>query len=71
MAASLAEMSVVLHELGRRTVPLPLVSSAVLAPTALLAGDNRAPAAELLPALPPGTRAPQWSWEAQRDNRIR
>ena len=51
VGAGLAEMSVVLDELGRRTVPLPLVSSAVLAPTALLAADNRAPAAELLPAL--------------------
>jgi len=54
--AGLPEMSVVLHELGRRAVPLPVISSAVLAPTALLAGDNRDLAAELLPALATGQR---------------
>ncbi|WP_059016749.1 acyl-CoA dehydrogenase family protein [Mycobacterium sp. M26] len=54
VGAGLAEMSVVLHELGRRAVPLPVISSAVLAPVALLGGANPALAAELLPALATG-----------------
>src|SRR5262245_9013917 len=45
-----ADMAVVLHELGRRAVPLPFLQSAVLAPTALLAADVPV-ADELLPAL--------------------
>ena len=52
--AGLAEMSVLLEELGRRTVPLPVVGSAVLAPTALLGGADRTAAVELLPALVSG-----------------
>jgi len=56
VGAGLAEISVVLHELGRRVVPLPFISSAVLAPTALLAGDNAALAAAMLPALAGGQR---------------
>ena len=56
VGAGLPEMAVVLHELGRRTVPLPVVSSAVLAPTALLRGDNRELAAEMLPTLTTGER---------------
>ena len=56
VGAGLAEVAVVLHELGRRTVPLPIISSAVLAPTALLGGDNRALAAQLLPPLTTGDR---------------
>jgi alkylation response protein AidB-like acyl-CoA dehydrogenase len=49
-------MAVVLHELGRRAVPLPVLSSAVLAPTALLTGPDNRPAAALLPALASGAR---------------
>ncbi|MGO9158799.1 acyl-CoA dehydrogenase family protein [Mycobacterium sp.] len=56
VGAGLAEIAVVLHELGRRTVPLPLIASAVLAPTALLGGENRALAAQMLPALVTGER---------------
>jgi alkylation response protein AidB-like acyl-CoA dehydrogenase len=56
VGAGLAEISVVLHELGRRVVPLPFISSAVLAPVALLAGDNPALAADMLPALAAGRR---------------
>jgi len=56
VGAGLAEISVVLHELGRRVVPLPFISSAVLAPTALLAGDNTVLAAAMLPALAAGRR---------------
>ena len=52
--AGLAEMSVLLEELGRRTVPLPVLGSAVLAPTALLGGADRTAAVELLPALVSG-----------------
>jgi len=54
--AGLPEVAIVLHELGRRTVPLPIVSSAVLAPTALLGSDNYALAAEMLPTLTTGER---------------
>jgi alkylation response protein AidB-like acyl-CoA dehydrogenase len=56
VGAGLPEIAVVLHEIGRRTVPLPIVSSAVLAPTALLHGDNQSLAAEILPALATGER---------------
>ncbi|TAM64457.1 acyl-CoA dehydrogenase family protein [Mycobacterium sp.] len=56
VGAGLPEIAVVLHEIGRRTVPLPIVSSAVLAPTALLHGDNQSLAAEMLPALATGER---------------
>ncbi len=56
VAAGLAAVAVVLHELGRRTVPLPILSTAVLAPTALLHGGNRALAAKMLPALATGQR---------------
>ena len=56
VGAGLAEISVVLHELGRRVVSLPFISSAVLAPTVLLAGDNPALAADMLPALAAGER---------------
>jgi len=56
VGAGLAEAWVVLHELGRRVVPLPFISSAVLAPVALLAGDSAALAADMLPALAGGQR---------------
>lgn len=56
VGAGLAEIAVLLHELGRRTVPLPFIASGVLAPTALLGGANRALAAEILPALVAGER---------------
>jgi alkylation response protein AidB-like acyl-CoA dehydrogenase len=54
--AEFADMAVVLHELGRRAVPLPLLSGAVLAATALTAGENQALAAELLPGIAAGDR---------------
>ena len=54
--AGLREIAVVLHELGRCTAPLPVIASAVLAPTALLRGDNRTLAAEMLPTLATGER---------------
>jgi alkylation response protein AidB-like acyl-CoA dehydrogenase len=54
--AEFADMTVVLHELGRRVVPLPILSGGVLAATALTAGDNRGLAAELLPAVASGDR---------------
>jgi alkylation response protein AidB-like acyl-CoA dehydrogenase len=54
--AGFADMAVVLHELGRRVVPLPLLSGAVLAATALTAADNTDLAAALLPAVAAGER---------------
>jgi alkylation response protein AidB-like acyl-CoA dehydrogenase len=56
VGAGLPEIAVVLHELGCRTVPLPFVASVVLAPTALLGGENRGLAAEMLPTLAAGER---------------
>jgi alkylation response protein AidB-like acyl-CoA dehydrogenase len=50
-----ADVAVVLHELGRRAVPLPFVQSAVLAPTALLAAGSPE-ADDLLAALAAGER---------------
>ncbi|MEU1515173.1 acyl-CoA dehydrogenase family protein [Streptomyces sp. NPDC005811] len=54
--AEFADMAVVLHELGRGVVPLPILSSGVLAATALTGTDNRAVAAELLPGIAVGER---------------
>jgi alkylation response protein AidB-like acyl-CoA dehydrogenase len=54
--AEFADMAVVLHELGRRAVPLPILSGGVLAATALTGSDNAAVAAELLPAIAAGER---------------
>lgn len=56
VGAGLSETAVVLHEMGRRVVPLPYVSAAVLAPTALLGGENQPLAAEMLSTLVTGER---------------
>jgi alkylation response protein AidB-like acyl-CoA dehydrogenase len=56
MGAEFADMAVVLHELGRRVVPLPILSSGVLAATALATCDNQALAGELLPEVAAGER---------------
>ncbi|MDT7638346.1 MAG: hypothetical protein QOC83_2634, partial [Pseudonocardiales bacterium] len=50
------ERSVVLEELGRALVPSPFLATAVLAVDALLALDDEAARAELLPALAAGER---------------
>ncbi|MCO1658602.1 acyl-CoA dehydrogenase family protein [Pseudonocardia humida] len=50
------ERSVVLEELGRALTPTPFLASAVLATDALLAVDDAAARAELLPALAGGER---------------
>ena len=55
--AEFADMAVVLHELGRRVVPLPILSGGVLAATALAGCGNAAVAAELLPAIAAGERS--------------
>jgi alkylation response protein AidB-like acyl-CoA dehydrogenase len=54
--AEFADMAVVLAELGRRVVPLPILSGGVLAATALAGGDNQSLAAELFPAIAAGER---------------
>jgi alkylation response protein AidB-like acyl-CoA dehydrogenase len=54
--AEFADMAVVLHELGRRVVPLPIVSGGVLAATALTDCENPALATELLPDVASGER---------------
>jgi alkylation response protein AidB-like acyl-CoA dehydrogenase len=53
--AEFADMAVVLHELGRRVVPLPILSS-VLAATALGSCGNPDLASELLPEVAVGGR---------------
>jgi len=54
MGAEFADMAVVLHELGRRVVPLPIFSGAVLAATALGSCGNPDLASELLPEVAAG-----------------
>jgi len=56
MGASWAEMSIILHEVGRRVAPLPLLSSAVLGVEALVGGTSDALRAEWLPAIASGER---------------
>ncbi|HEX9335318.1 MAG TPA: acyl-CoA dehydrogenase family protein [Pseudonocardiaceae bacterium] len=53
--AGLAETCVVTEELGRTLTPTPLLGSAVLAGTALLASGNAEACARLLPAIAAGT----------------
>jgi acyl-CoA dehydrogenase len=54
--AGQVERAIVLEELGRALVPGPFLASAVLAVDALLACDDEAARAELLPALAAGER---------------
>ena len=56
MGASWAEMSVILHEVGRRVAPLPLLSSAVLGVEALVGGTSDAVRNEWLPDVAAGER---------------
>ena len=49
------ELSVVMEELGRALTPSPFLASAVLAASALLAGDDEDARRELLPGLAAGT----------------
>jgi alkylation response protein AidB-like acyl-CoA dehydrogenase len=51
-----AELAVVVEELGRALAPAPFLASAVLATDALLAVDDDAAMAELLPGLATGER---------------
>ena len=54
--AGQVERAIVLEELGRALVPVPFLASAVLAVDTLLACDDKAARAELLPALAEGER---------------
>jgi alkylation response protein AidB-like acyl-CoA dehydrogenase len=54
--AGQVERAIVLEELGRALVPVPFLASAVLAVDTLLALDDEAARAELLPALAEGER---------------
>ncbi|MGP4016955.1 acyl-CoA dehydrogenase family protein [Saccharopolyspora sp. 5N708] len=58
-----AERSVVLAELGRALAPVPFLASAVLATDALLALDDAAARAELLPDLASGARIAAVAWD--------
>jgi alkylation response protein AidB-like acyl-CoA dehydrogenase len=52
--AGYAELAIVLHELGRQITPSPFLATAVLGAGALVAAENEALRAELLPALVAG-----------------
>ncbi|MDO8390345.1 MAG: acyl-CoA dehydrogenase family protein [Actinomycetota bacterium] len=56
MGASWAEMAVILHEVGRRVAPLPLLSSAVLGVEALVGGSSDTLRAAWLPDVAAGER---------------
>lgn len=56
MGATWAEMSIILHEVGRRVAPLPLLSSAVLGVEALVGGSSDDLRAEWFPAVAAGER---------------
>ncbi|PXY20815.1 acyl-CoA dehydrogenase family protein [Prauserella muralis] len=60
--ATLAEVCVVLHELGRTLTPSPLLGSAVLAATALQATGDERVCARLLPAIADGGSVAALAW---------
>jgi alkylation response protein AidB-like acyl-CoA dehydrogenase len=54
--STLVEACIVVEELGRTLLPVPYLSSAILATTAILAAGSAAQQTELLPALASGQR---------------
>ena len=62
--ASLADMLVVMAELGRALTPVPMLGSAVLATAVLLEADDDT-AGRLLPALADGTTVAALAWAGQ------
>jgi alkylation response protein AidB-like acyl-CoA dehydrogenase len=61
---SLADVQVVMAELGRVLAPVPMLGSAVLATAVLLEADDEA-AGRLLPALAAGTAVAALAWAGQ------
>jgi alkylation response protein AidB-like acyl-CoA dehydrogenase len=60
--AGLAEVCVVLEELGRNLTPAPMLGSAVLAAQAVLASGDDAACARLLPAIADGSATAALAW---------
>jgi alkylation response protein AidB-like acyl-CoA dehydrogenase len=63
--ASLAEVCVVLEELGRTLTPSPMLGSAVLGAQALLATGNDEACARLLPGIAEGSRLAALAWAGE------
>jgi alkylation response protein AidB-like acyl-CoA dehydrogenase len=60
--AGLAEICVVMEELGRNLTPTPMLGSAVLAAQAVLASGDDAACARLLPAIADGSAIAALAW---------
>ena len=63
--ARLAEVCVVLEELGRALAPAPMLGSAVLCGEAVLATRNEEACARLLPGIAPGTTLAALAWSTE------
>jgi alkylation response protein AidB-like acyl-CoA dehydrogenase len=63
--AGLAEVCVVMAELGRNLTPAPMLGSAVLAAQAVLATDDDAACERLLPAIADGSVIAALAWTTQ------
>jgi alkylation response protein AidB-like acyl-CoA dehydrogenase len=63
--AGLAEICLVMEELGRNLTPTPMLGSAVLAAQALLASGDDAACARLLPAIADGSAIAALAWTTQ------
>lgn len=63
LGLGLAEMAIVARGLARTLAPEPLTASAVLAATALVAGENPALKREVLPRLVAGDMIPTLAWQ--------
>lgn len=65
LGLGLKEMAIVARGLARGLTPEPLTAAAVLAATALVAGENEALKRELLPRLVSGETLPALAWQEQ------
>ena len=65
LGLGLAEMAIVARGLARALVPEPLTATAVLAATALTAGENEALKREELPRLVSGVSLPALAWQEE------
>ncbi|MBK1785931.1 acyl-CoA dehydrogenase family protein [Prauserella cavernicola] len=65
VGAGMAEVCVVLHELGRTLTPSPLLGSAVLSAQALLAAGDADACARLLPGIADGSRIAALAWTGE------
>ena len=65
LGLGLAEMAIVARGLARALVPEPLTATAVLAATALAAGENEALKREELPRLVSGDSLPALAWQEE------